>query len=172
MPLYKFVGNRILTTLQNRLLGTQLSRVPLRLPGLLACRAARGSRFELNTNDFHFDTEIIIQLMRGRLRIVELPIPTYYGDEICRVNGHQVREGRAHDALSQRAAQELGRCSTTAQVRLRPSTASNVHYRPEARVSRARTRWRSTASPPGRACWISAAPAGTWRRCCASGAAT
>ena len=41
----------------------------------------------LNSNDFHFDTEIIIQLLNAGLRIVELPIPTYYGDEICRVNG-------------------------------------------------------------------------------------
>src|SRR2546422_6571626 len=41
----------------------------------------------LNTDDFHFDTEIIIQLLNAGARIVELPIPTYYGDEICRVNG-------------------------------------------------------------------------------------
>jgi 2-polyprenyl-3-methyl-5-hydroxy-6-metoxy-1,4-benzoquinol methylase len=43
--------------------------------------------FDLNTNDFHFDTEIIIQLLLAELRIVEIPIPTYYGDEICHVNG-------------------------------------------------------------------------------------
>jgi len=36
---------------------------------------------------FHFDTEIIIQLLNAGARIQELPIPTYYGDEICRVNG-------------------------------------------------------------------------------------
>ena len=48
-------------------------------------RAAPASRFELNSNDFHFDTEIIIQLLNAGARIVELPIPTYYGDEICRV---------------------------------------------------------------------------------------
>jgi 2-polyprenyl-3-methyl-5-hydroxy-6-metoxy-1,4-benzoquinol methylase len=43
--------------------------------------------FALNTNDFHFDTEIIIELLFARLRIKELPIPTYYGDELCHVNG-------------------------------------------------------------------------------------
>ena len=43
--------------------------------------------FEKNTNDFHFDTEIIIQFVLGKLRIAELPIPTFYGDEICHVNG-------------------------------------------------------------------------------------
>src|SRR5205823_8871171 len=40
-----------------------------------------------NTHAFHFDTEIIIQFVLKKLRIVELPIPTYYGDEICHVNG-------------------------------------------------------------------------------------
>jgi SAM-dependent methyltransferase len=30
---------------------------------------------------------VIIQFMLAGLRIVEVPIPTYYGDEICRVNG-------------------------------------------------------------------------------------
>jgi hypothetical protein len=32
-------------------------------------------------------TEIIIKLHHQRFRIFETPIPTYYGDEICRVNG-------------------------------------------------------------------------------------
>ncbi|HZS53813.1 MAG TPA: class I SAM-dependent methyltransferase, partial [Bryobacteraceae bacterium] len=39
------------------------------------------------TNDFHFDTEIIIKLHHQNFRIVEVPIPTFYGDEICYVNG-------------------------------------------------------------------------------------
>jgi 2-polyprenyl-3-methyl-5-hydroxy-6-metoxy-1,4-benzoquinol methylase len=39
------------------------------------------------TDNFHFDTEIIIKLNHQRFRILEVPIPTYYGDEICYVNG-------------------------------------------------------------------------------------
>jgi len=39
------------------------------------------------TNDFHFDTEIIIKLAHQHFRIKEVPIPTYYGGEICYVNG-------------------------------------------------------------------------------------
>jgi len=86
MPLYKFVGNRILTTVQNSLLGTKLSEFH---SGYRVYRVQTLSRlpFELNSNDFHFDTEIILQLVNARARIVELPIPTYYGDEISRVNG-------------------------------------------------------------------------------------
>src|SRR5262249_41982924 len=43
--------------------------------------------FSQMTDDFHFDTEIIIKLHHQNLRIMEVPIPTYYGDEICYVNG-------------------------------------------------------------------------------------
>jgi 2-polyprenyl-3-methyl-5-hydroxy-6-metoxy-1,4-benzoquinol methylase len=39
------------------------------------------------TDDFHFDTEIIIKLNHQGFRISEVPIPTYYGTEICHVNG-------------------------------------------------------------------------------------
>jgi SAM-dependent methyltransferase len=46
-----------------------------------------GIPFEFNTNDFHFDTEIILQFLAAEYRVREVPIPTYYGDEICHVNG-------------------------------------------------------------------------------------
>jgi len=86
MPYYKYFGNRILTRIQNRLLGTQLSEFHsgYRLYSVAALKALP---FDRNSNVFHFDTEIIIQLVMARKRIVELPIPTYYGDEICYVNG-------------------------------------------------------------------------------------
>ena len=41
----------------------------------------------LNSDEWHFDTEILMQFHEAGLRIVERPIPTYYGDEICYVNG-------------------------------------------------------------------------------------
>jgi glycosyltransferase involved in cell wall biosynthesis len=86
MPLYKFVGNRVLSWFQNRMLGVALSEFH---SGFRAYRVAALGRlpFEYNSNVFHFDTEIIIQLLLGGFRITEVPIPTYYGDEICRVDG-------------------------------------------------------------------------------------
>jgi glycosyltransferase involved in cell wall biosynthesis len=86
MPLYKYIGNRILTTLQNRILHSSLSEFHSGYR-LYSVDALAKLPFERNTCDFHFDTEIIIQLLRAGLRIRELPIPTYYGDEICHVNG-------------------------------------------------------------------------------------
>jgi methionine biosynthesis protein MetW len=86
MPLYKFVGNRILTTVQNILLRSKLSEFH---SGYRAYSVStlKALPFRRNSNDFHFDTEIIIQLLTAGKRIRELPIPTYYGDEICYVNG-------------------------------------------------------------------------------------
>ena len=86
MPLYKFIGNRILTSYQNLVLGCGLAEFHT---GYKVCTVdlLRRIPFDLNSNVFHFDTEIIIQFLRARARIVEVPIPTFYGDEICRVNG-------------------------------------------------------------------------------------
>lgn len=86
MPFYKYLGNVILTTLQNWLLRSSLSEFHSGYR-LYSVTALRLIPFDRNTNDFHFDTDIIIQLLRANLRIKELPIPTYYGDEICHVNG-------------------------------------------------------------------------------------
>jgi glycosyltransferase involved in cell wall biosynthesis len=86
MPLYKYLGNRILTLIQNWLLGTHFSEFHSGYR-IYTTRALREIPFERNTNDFPFDTEIIIQLVLAGRRIVEHPIPTYYGSEISRVNG-------------------------------------------------------------------------------------
>jgi glycosyltransferase involved in cell wall biosynthesis len=86
MPTYKWIGNQILTAFQNRMLKTALSEFHSGYR-LYSTAALAQVPFEKNTNDFHFDTEIIVQLVMKKLRIAELPIPTYYGDEICHVNG-------------------------------------------------------------------------------------
>jgi len=88
MPLYKFVGNKILTWCQNRLLQTEFSEFHSGYR-VYSMAALKKIPFDRNTNDFHFDTEIIIQLLIAGMRVRELPIPTYYGDEICHVNGIQ-----------------------------------------------------------------------------------
>ena len=86
MPLYKFLGNKILTSIQNFLLKSRLTEFHSGYR-LYSVAALARVPFHLNTNDFHFDTEIILQFFRAGLRVKELPIPTYYGDEICHVNG-------------------------------------------------------------------------------------
>ncbi|MET0411508.1 MAG: bifunctional glycosyltransferase/class I SAM-dependent methyltransferase [Polyangiaceae bacterium] len=86
MPLYKFVGNQVLTTFENAMLGTNLSEFHSGYR-IYSVDALKRLPFDRNTHDFHFDTQIIIQMHAAGMRIVETPIPTYYGDEICYVNG-------------------------------------------------------------------------------------
>jgi glycosyltransferase involved in cell wall biosynthesis len=86
MPLYKFVGNKILTSLENRIVGMNLSEFHSGYR-LYSCEALKQIPFMLNSNEWHFDTDILIQFKEAGLRIAERPIPTYYGDEICYVNG-------------------------------------------------------------------------------------
>ncbi len=86
MPMYKWIGNQVLTAFQNRMLGSTLSEFHSGYR-LYSTKALAKIPFERNSNDFHFDTDIIVQLHFAGLRIVEIPIPTFYGDEICHVNG-------------------------------------------------------------------------------------
>ncbi len=86
MPLYKYVGNRVLTAFENRALGLNLTEFHSGYRAY-SVRALAGIRLDKLTDDFHFDTEIIIKLHHQGFRIAEVPIPTFYGDEICRVNG-------------------------------------------------------------------------------------
>lgn len=86
MPYYKFAGNQILTAVQNRLLGSNLSEFHTGYR-VYSVTSLQKIPFDLNTNDFHFDTEIIVQLFFSQARVVELPIPTFYGEEVCHVDG-------------------------------------------------------------------------------------
>jgi len=104
MPRYKFVGNRILTWIENRLLGTRLSEFHSGYR-IYSTAALERIPFHLNSDVFDFDTQIIIQLVLAGLRIRELPIPTYYGNEICRVNGLKYAKDVVTACLRVRAQQ-------------------------------------------------------------------
>lgn len=86
MPLYKYLGNRILTTYQNMMSGLQLSEWH---SGYRAFSVPALERvpFEDNSDNFDFDTEVLLQMAAAGNRIAEIAIPTHYGDEICYVNG-------------------------------------------------------------------------------------
>jgi glycosyltransferase involved in cell wall biosynthesis len=86
MPIYKYVGNKILTGFQNRLMGVCLSEWHSGYRAY-SISALKNIPFERNENGFPFDTDIILQLIQRMARIAEVPIPTYYGGEICHVSG-------------------------------------------------------------------------------------
>jgi len=86
MPVYKFIGNKILTFWQNRMAGIRLSEWHSGYRAY-STRSLAMTDFESNSDYFDFDTEIILQMIEADQRIVEIPIPTFYGDELSRVNG-------------------------------------------------------------------------------------
>jgi len=86
MPLYKYVGNRILSVFENRALGMHLTEFHSGYRAY-SLKALSHIDFSHMTDDFHFDTEIIIKLNHQGYKIKEVPIPTYYGEELCYVDG-------------------------------------------------------------------------------------
>jgi glycosyltransferase involved in cell wall biosynthesis len=86
MPLYKYYGNRITTWTQNRLTSMGLSEFHSGYRAY-SCHALRRIPLVQTTDNWHFDTQILLELHARRFRIREVPIPTFYGDEISHVNG-------------------------------------------------------------------------------------
>ena len=104
MPIYKFFGNRVLTGLQNYFMKSALSEWH---SGYRSYRTNILKRvpFSCNSNDFDFDSEIIIQVLGSGGKIVEVPIPTFYGNEICHVNGLKYAAQCIKNVLQYRAMQ-------------------------------------------------------------------
>jgi glycosyltransferase involved in cell wall biosynthesis len=86
MPKYKWIGNQILTTIQNLLTNQLFSEWH---SGYRAYRVASLQQLPLArlNNGFRFDTQIILELLNIKARFKEISIPTFYGDEVSHVNG-------------------------------------------------------------------------------------
>jgi len=87
MPLYKYVSNRVLTAVENLLVGLKLSEYHS------GYRAFSGSLLrallpvlEHNSDDFLFDNQMIIQIHAGGYRIGEISCPTRYQPESSSIN--------------------------------------------------------------------------------------
>ncbi|MCO5143746.1 MAG: glycosyltransferase family 2 protein [Oligoflexia bacterium] len=85
MPVIRFLGNRVLTTIQNFFLGTRLTEFHSGYR-VFSVSALKEIPFQKFSSDYHFDTEILILFAHQKFRITEMPIPTYYGDEENYVN--------------------------------------------------------------------------------------
>jgi len=85
MPLHRFLGNKALTSVANIVLGWNLSEFH---SGYRAfrCAALAEIPYKLCADYYHFDVDILIQFKIGDLRVVEIPIPTHYGDEENHIN--------------------------------------------------------------------------------------
>lgn len=80
MPWWKFVGNRVLTRIENRVFGLSLSEYHT---GYRAFRrdVLETVNFTANSDGFVFDQEIIAQIVAAGFRIGEIAVPTRYFTE-------------------------------------------------------------------------------------------
>jgi len=85
MPLYKYVANRILTFIENILIGHKLSEYHT---GYRAFSREILERLPLdrNSDDFIFDNEMLAQIIWSGYRIGEVSCPTRYFKEASSIN--------------------------------------------------------------------------------------
>ncbi len=80
MPLWKHNANILLTALENVVLGTYLTEYHSGFRAYSA-RLLKTIDFEANSDNFIFDTEIIVQILVNHFKIEEVPIRTRYFEE-------------------------------------------------------------------------------------------
>jgi len=80
MPYYRYLGNKGLTFIENKTLGLNLSEFHSGYR-VFSCEALKKIPFDKCSDNYHFDTEILIQFRIKNLRIAERSIPTHYGEE-------------------------------------------------------------------------------------------
>jgi len=80
MPWWKFLGNKFLSWVENRILGLNLSEYHTGYRAY-SRRALEEIPFLLNSDNFVFDQEILVQAAHMGFRIDEVPVPTRYFPE-------------------------------------------------------------------------------------------
>ena len=85
MPKYKYVSNRLLTFIQNLLIGQKLSEYHTGYRAFSA-ETLRNIRFMQNSDDFIFDNEMLSQILMKGYEIAEITCPTRYSKETSSIN--------------------------------------------------------------------------------------
>ena len=85
MPLYKYLSNRTLTFIENIALGQNLSEFHTGLR-VFSRKVLETIPFELNSDNFVFDSQFLIQAVALNLRIGEFPVPVRYFKEASSIN--------------------------------------------------------------------------------------
>ena len=85
MPLWRYLGNRVLTLIENILLGSKLSEFHT---GYRAFSRALLEKLPLdrNSNDFVFDNQILAQILWVGGQIAEISCPTHYFPDASGIN--------------------------------------------------------------------------------------
>ena len=85
MPMYKYLANRVLTTIENVALGQNLGDFH---SGFRAYRreVLQTIPYEANSNDFVFDSEFLAQAVHFGFRLGDIPVPVRYFNEASSIN--------------------------------------------------------------------------------------
>ena len=80
MPYYRYLGNKFTTKIENLLLGTNFSELH---SGLKAYNRnfLKAIPYQSYSNDFVFDSQMLIDAVLNNFKITEVPIPTRYTND-------------------------------------------------------------------------------------------
>ena len=85
MPLYKYIANRILTLFQNIIMGQKLSEYHTGFRAF-SQHVLKSIRYDVNSDDFVFDNQMIAQIFYAGFEIAEITCPTRYFKESSSIN--------------------------------------------------------------------------------------
>jgi glycosyltransferase involved in cell wall biosynthesis len=88
MPLYKYMANRVLTFVQNILLGHKLSEYHTGYRGFTRS-VIESLPLERNSNDFIFDNQMLSQVIYRGFRVGEISCPAKYFPEASSIDFHR-----------------------------------------------------------------------------------
>lgn len=85
MPIYKYIANRILTLIQNLLMGQKLSEYHTGFRAF-SIKVLKDIDFNNNSDDFIFDNQLIAQVFKAGYEIAEVTCPTKYFEDASSIN--------------------------------------------------------------------------------------
>jgi 2-polyprenyl-3-methyl-5-hydroxy-6-metoxy-1,4-benzoquinol methylase len=128
MPMYRYLGNRVTTTLENLMLGSRFTEMH---SGLRAYsrRSLLSLPFLNYSDDFSFDSQFLVDAVTRGQRVVEVPIPTRYTRESSSISIIRSLKYVGHTlAYCARQSAARGR-----QGRRSPLGSRDLHAKPKAR---------------------------------------
>lgn len=85
MPVYKYIANRFLTLFQNILMSQKLSEYHTGYRAFSA-NVLRKVNYNINSDDFVFDNQMLAQIFYAGFEIAEITCPTKYFEEASSIN--------------------------------------------------------------------------------------
>jgi len=120
MPMYRYIGNRLSTKVENLLLGSRFTETHSGLRAYTR-RCLLSLPFLRYSDDFAFDSQLLVDAVTSGQRVVEVPIPTRYTEESSSISVlrslHYVSDSIRYCAVQTARRGRRGRRSPVTPVR-------------------------------------------------------